>query len=155
MPEEINRIVTDSLADLLLTPSQDANENLKREGVADSKIKLVGNIMIDALIANLQKSRASNLPKQLGLLPNQFVYVTLHRPSNVDDKHSLTTIMAELKRLTRELPVVFPVHPRTRDAACKASAPVLTAVTMTSLMVTMRYSRGVVPALRTTRVASV
>ena len=114
MPEEINRIVTDSLADLLLTPSQDANENLKREGVADSKIKLVGNIMIDALIANLQKSRASNLPKQLGLLPNQFVYVTLHRPSNVDDKHSLTAIMAELKRLTRELPVAFPIHPRTR-----------------------------------------
>ena len=114
MPEEINRIVTDSLADLLLTPSQDANENLKREGVADSKIKLVGNIMIDALIANLQKSRASNLPKQLGLVHNGFVYVTLHRPSNVDDERSLTAIMAELKRVTRELPVAFPMHPRTR-----------------------------------------
>ena len=114
MPEEINRIVTDSLADLLLTPSQDANENLKREGVADSKIKLVGNIMIDALIANLQKSRASNLPKQLGLIHNEFVYVTLHRPSNVDDERSLTAIMAELKRVTRELPVAFPMHPRTR-----------------------------------------
>ena len=114
MPEEINRIVTDSLADLLLTPSQDANENLKREGVADSKIKLVGNIMIDALIANLQKSRASNLPKQLGLIHNEFVYVTLHRPSNVDDERSLTAIMAELKRLTKELPVAFPMHPRTR-----------------------------------------
>ena len=114
MPEEINRIVTDSLADLLLTPSQDGNENLKREGVADSKIRLVGNIMIDALIANLQKSRASNLPKQLGLLPNEFVYVTLHRPSNVDDERSLTAIMAELKRVARELPVAFPMHPRTR-----------------------------------------
>jgi UDP-N-acetylglucosamine 2-epimerase (non-hydrolysing) len=114
MPEEINRIVTDALADLLLTPSQDGNENLKREGVADSKIKLVGNIMIDALVANLAKSRASTLPQQIGLLPNEFVYVTLHRPSNVDDERNLTAIMAELKRVTRDLPVVFPMHPRTR-----------------------------------------
>jgi UDP-N-acetylglucosamine 2-epimerase (non-hydrolysing) len=114
MPEEINRIVTDSLADLLLTPSQDANENLKREGVANSKIKLVGNMMIDALIANLQKSRASNLPKQLGLAHNEFVYVTLHRPSNVDDERSLAAIMTELKRIAKDLPVAFPMHPRTR-----------------------------------------
>jgi len=114
MPEEINRIVTDSLADLLLTPSQDADENLKREGAADSKIQLVGNVMIDALVANLEKSRTSTLSKQLGLARNGFVYVTLHRPSNVDDEHSLSAIMAELKRLAGELPVVFPMHPRTR-----------------------------------------
>jgi UDP-N-acetylglucosamine 2-epimerase (non-hydrolysing) len=114
MPEEINRLVTDSLADLLLTPSQDADENLRREGVADSKIEFVGNVMIDALIANLDKSRASTLSNQLGLALNGFVYVTLHRPSNVDDEHSLSAIMAELKRLAGELPVVFPMHPRTR-----------------------------------------
>jgi UDP-N-acetylglucosamine 2-epimerase (non-hydrolysing) len=114
MPEEINRIVTDSLADLLLTPSQDADENLKREGVADSKIKLVGNVMIDALITNLEKSRDSTLSKQLGLARNGFVYVTLHRPSNVDGEHSLRTIIVELKQLAGEFPVVFPMHPRTR-----------------------------------------
>jgi UDP-N-acetylglucosamine 2-epimerase (non-hydrolysing) len=114
MPEEINRLVTDSLADLLLTPSQDADENLRREGVPDSKIEFVGNVMIDALIANLEKSRTSTLSKQLGLARNGFVYVTLHRPSNVDSEYSLSAIMAELKRLAGELPVVFPMHPRTR-----------------------------------------
>jgi UDP-N-acetylglucosamine 2-epimerase (non-hydrolysing) len=114
MPEEINRLVTDSLADLLLTPSQDADENLKREGVPVSKIEFVGNVMIDALVANLEKSRASALSKQLGLPRNGFVYVTLHRPSNVDGQLSLSAIMAQLKRLSGELPVVFPMHPRTR-----------------------------------------
>jgi UDP-N-acetylglucosamine 2-epimerase (non-hydrolysing) len=114
MPEEINRLVTDSLADLLLTPSRDADDNLKREGAPDSKIEFVGNVMIDALIANLEKSRASTLPKQIGLARNGFVYVTLHRPSNVDSEHSLSAIVAELKRLAGEMPVVFPMHPRTR-----------------------------------------
>jgi UDP-N-acetylglucosamine 2-epimerase (non-hydrolysing) len=114
MPEEVNRIVTDSLADLLLTPSEDANENLKREGVEDTKIKLVGNVMIDALIANLERSRASNIGSRLGLERKRFVYVTLHRPSNVDDSGTLGTILGELKRLAAELPIVFPIHPRTR-----------------------------------------
>jgi UDP-N-acetylglucosamine 2-epimerase (non-hydrolysing) len=114
MPEEINRIVTDSLADLLLTPSLDADQNLKREGIVDSKIQLVGNVMIDALVANLEKSRASLLSKQPGLSRNEFAYVTLHRPANVDHNQSLSAIMAALKQLARELPVVFPMHPRTR-----------------------------------------
>jgi UDP-N-acetylglucosamine 2-epimerase (non-hydrolysing) len=114
MPEEINRIVTDSLADLLLTPSPDADENLKREGIPDSKIKLVGNVMIDTLVANLEKARASGLLQRLGLERKGFVYVTLHRPANVDDQAALTTIMDELKRLAGRMPVVFPMHPRTR-----------------------------------------
>ncbi|MDB6111209.1 MAG: UDP-N-acetylglucosamine 2-epimerase [Pedosphaera sp.] len=114
MPEEVNRIVTDSLADLLLTPSADGNENLKKEGIPDSKVKLVGNVMIDALIANLNQARASSLLKRQELKPKDFVYVTLHRPSNVDEQASLTSIMGELKRLAREMPVVFPIHPRTR-----------------------------------------
>jgi UDP-N-acetylglucosamine 2-epimerase (non-hydrolysing) len=114
MPEEVNRIVTDSLADLLLTPSADGDENLKREGIPDSKIKLVGNVMIDALIANLDQARNSGLLSRQGLQPKNFVYVTLHRPSNVDEQASLTLIMAELKRLARQMPVVFPIHPRTR-----------------------------------------
>lgn len=114
MPEEVNRIVTDSLADLLLTPSPDADENLKREGVPDSKIKLVGNVMIDTLVANLENARASHLLSALGLERKGFVYVTLHRPSNVDTPKDLAAIIAELKHLAGQLPVVFPIHPRTR-----------------------------------------
>jgi len=114
MPEEVNRLVTDGLADLLLTPSADADENLRREGVPDSKVKLVGNVMIDTLVANLEKARSVHLPKTLGLEKGHFVYVTLHRPSNVDNQKSLATIMTELKRLAGEVPVVFPIHPRTR-----------------------------------------
>ena len=115
MPEEINRIVTDSLADLLLTPSTDADENLKREGVPPSKIRLVGNIMIDTLVANLDQARCSGLPAKLGVEANGFAYVTLHRPANVDDKNKLGLIMGELNSLARHIPVVFPVHPRTRN----------------------------------------
>ena len=114
MPEEVNRIVTDALADLLLTPSTDANENLKKEGIPDSKIKLVGNVMIDSLIANLEKVRASQILNQLGLVKKNFVYVTLHRPSNVDNQAGLTLIMSELERIAEDIPVMFSMHPRTR-----------------------------------------
>ena len=113
MPEEINRIVTDSLADLLLTPSSDANDNLKREGIPESKIRLVGNVMIDTLAANLQKARSSGILTKLGLQKKAFAYVTLHRPSNVDDPANLNSIMSGLNRLAGQLPVVFPMHPRT------------------------------------------
>jgi len=114
MPEEINRLVTDALADLLLTPSEDADENLLREGVSRDKIKFVGNIMIDSLMENLEKARASGILAQLRLEQGQFVYVTLHRPANVDGQSSLSTIMAILEQISRRLPVVFPIHPRTR-----------------------------------------
>lgn len=114
MPEEINRIVTDALADLLLTPSHDGDENLLKEGIPASKIKLVGNVMIDALVANLKKARASRILEKLQAAPKDFVYVTLHRPSNVDDQDSLCSIMGELKRLANRTIVVFPIHPRTR-----------------------------------------
>ena len=114
MPEEINRIVTDSLADLLLTPSPDADENLRKEGIPDFKVKMVGNIMIDSLVANLEKARNSPVLEQLGLMPGNYAYVTLHRPANVDDAASLTAIAAELNRLARRMPVVLPMHPRTR-----------------------------------------
>lgn len=114
MPEEINRLVTDALADLLLTPSEDANEHLLREGIAKEKIKLVGNIMIDSLIDNLPKARTCGILDELKLEPMRFVYVTLHRPANVDDRLNLETLMTDLEKLSRRLPVVFPVHPRTR-----------------------------------------
>ncbi|MEO8352698.1 MAG: UDP-N-acetylglucosamine 2-epimerase (non-hydrolyzing) [Chthoniobacteraceae bacterium] len=114
MPEEINRLVTDAIADLLLTPSEDADENLRQEGVPDSRIKLVGNVMIDALVANLDQARQSKILERCQVKPKEFAFVTLHRPSNVDDAASLRAIMAELVRLSATLPIIFPIHPRTR-----------------------------------------
>ena len=114
MPEEINRLVTDALADLLLTPSEDANENLKREGIPDSKIRLVGNIMIDSLVAHLSNQRNGTILEQLKLNDRGFVYVTLHRPSNVDQRESLSAIVDELSAIADQFPVIFPMHPRTR-----------------------------------------
>ena len=119
MPEEVNRIVTDALADLLLTPAADANENLKHEGIPDHKVKLVGNIMIDTLVENLGKAHQRKTLETLGLKKSGFVYVTLHRPSNVDSKKSLAEIMIELKLLSKRMPVVFPMHPRTRKMLCE------------------------------------
>lgn len=123
MPEEINRIVTDSLADLLFTPSSDADENLKREGIPESRIKLVGNIMIDALVENLSQARQFGKLSSFGVEPQEFAYVTLHRPSNVDNEMNLRTIMSELKRLARKMPVVFPMHPRTRKMCAEFKIP--------------------------------
>ncbi len=123
MPEEVNRIVTDALADLLLTPSADANENLKREGVPDLKIKLVGNVMIDSLVANLEKARVSPILNQFGLEKKGFVYVTLHRPSNVDNQTSLSLVMRVLRGIAKDMPVVFPMHPRTRKMCEQFNIP--------------------------------
>ena len=115
MPEEINRVVTDALADLLLTPSRDANENLLREGVAAEKIRFVGNVMIDSLYRNLERARASQVLERLSLEPRKFCAMTLHRPSNVDDKETLSGILDALEVIAGRLPIVFPIHPRTRD----------------------------------------
>ena len=115
MPEEINRLVTDSIADLLLTPSEDGNDNLAKEGVPMSRIRLVGNIMIDSLVANLPKSQQSAAAERFSVQPGSFVYVTLHRPANVDDDHTLKLILGYLLELNSQLKVVFPVHPRTRQ----------------------------------------
>ena len=114
MPEEVNRVVTDALSDLLLTPSEDGNSNLRREGIQESRIKLVGNVMIDSLLANLPSARARPVLTQLGVSEREFVYVTLHRPSNVDERETLLFLMEELRRVARSMPVVFPMHPRTK-----------------------------------------
>ena len=114
MPEEINRLVTDALADLLLTPSEDASLNLLREGVAAGRIRHVGNVMIDTLVQNLDKARGRDTLRRLSLEPRRFVYVTLHRPSNVDGPESLRAIVEALLAVAGHHPVVFPVHPRTR-----------------------------------------
>jgi len=114
MPEEINRLATDAIANLLLTPSEDASENLRREGVPDSRIRLVGNIMIDSLVANLDHARKSNVLSRCGVERGEFIYVTLHRPSNVDHRENLTGILSHLSHLSHRFPIVFPMHPRTR-----------------------------------------
>jgi len=115
MPEEINRVVTDAIADLLLTPSADADQNLQREGVPASRIRMVGNIMIDALLHHLEAARSRMTHRHFGLEERRFAYVTLHRPSNVDGRENLAAILHELERLSHKLPVLFPVHPRTRQ----------------------------------------
>ena len=114
MPEEINRIVTDSIADILWTPSPDGDENLLREGVAPEKIERVGNIMIDSLEMMRPRIMAENAAAKYGLKNGAYGVVTLHRPSNVDDPNVLKRLCEALKRIAADLPLVFPVHPRTR-----------------------------------------
>jgi UDP-N-acetylglucosamine 2-epimerase (non-hydrolysing) len=111
MPEEINRVVTDRLADLLFTPSEDADANLKREGVPPEKIHRVGNVMIDSLVRLLPA--AANI--STNGFPESYALVTLHRPSNVDDSESLRSILRSLAEISQSLDVIFPVHPRTRQ----------------------------------------
>ncbi len=115
MPEEINRLVTDQLADLLFTPSSDGNENLAREGVPAEKVHLVGNVMIDTLVRLLPQADARWPEVSTGLGDGKYVLVTLHRPSNVDDAESLRKLMATLRSIAKDARVVFPVHPRTRQ----------------------------------------
>src|SRR5581483_2668713 len=129
MPEEINRLVTDQLADLLFTPSQDGNDNLVREGVAPARIRLVGNVMIDTLQRLLPKARAQTPPD----LPERYALITMHRPSNVDDPAFLADLLKTLGNLSRELPVIFPVHPRTRQRIAG-----------------LRFSQGIQTSLRLT-----
>ncbi|MEX2526026.1 MAG: UDP-N-acetylglucosamine 2-epimerase (non-hydrolyzing) [Gemmatimonadota bacterium] len=115
MPEEVNRMVTDRLSDLLFTTEESANENLKAEGVPSDRIHFVGNVMIDTLLAHVEQARELATPRRLGLERGEYVLVTLHRPSNVDDVRSLESIADGLSRLARSVPVIFPVHPRTHQ----------------------------------------
>jgi len=111
MPEEINRLVTDQLADLLFTPSEDGDENLRKEGVAVDKIFRVGNVMIDSLVRLLPAAKKIERDD----LPKRYALVTLHRPANVDDSAALKGILESLLDVNRDLKVVFPAHPRTRQ----------------------------------------
>ena len=114
MPEEINRIVTDRLADLLWTPSSDGNDNLIAEGVGEARIELVGNIMIDALELQRPHFDALRMAQRFGVEPDGYGIVTLHRPANVDERDSLAEIVGVLKVVSRRLPLIFALHPRTR-----------------------------------------
>src|SRR3989440_1090185 len=115
MPEEINRVLTDQIADLLLTPSPDADDNLIAEGIPPARIRLVGNVMIDSLYTHLERAKHSPVRAQLGVKDRAYAVVTLHRPANVDDAHTFAGILAALAQLSAVLPVIFPVHPRTRQ----------------------------------------
>lgn len=115
MPEELNRIATDALADLLWTPSADADQNLEREGIPKNRIELVGNIMIDSLEMMRTAIESRRYAKRLGLERQRYGVVTLHRPSNVDDPERLGQMAEVIVEAATSLPVVFPVHPRTRN----------------------------------------
>jgi UDP-N-acetylglucosamine 2-epimerase (non-hydrolysing) len=112
MPEEVNRTVTDRVADLLLTPSRDAHPNLRREGL-EERAAFVGNVMIDTLLRQLPKARVVDMCGRLGLAKGSYVLSTIHRPSNVDDPAALSVILSALAGISREVPVVLPIHPRT------------------------------------------
>lgn len=115
MPEEINRLVTDQLADLLFTPSGDGDENLLREGIVRDRIRLVGNVMIDTLVRLLPRAREQWPHLRHDLALGRYVLLTLHRPSNVDGPAQLLPIVDALTKISRDLTVVFPVHPRTSE----------------------------------------
>ena len=114
MPEEINRILTDAISDLLLTTSQDADENLKAEGVTEDKIKFVGNVMIDSLFYSLKLAENSTVREDLNLTGKDYAVLTLHRPSNVDEKEVFSGLLDALCEIGEKIPIIFPAHPRTK-----------------------------------------
>ncbi|GAC1607943.1 MAG: UDP-N-acetylglucosamine 2-epimerase (non-hydrolyzing) [Myxococcales bacterium] len=125
MPEEVNRVLTDRLSDLLFTPSRDGDVNLIAEGIAPSRIHFVGNVMIDSLRAALPRAQESRVHDKLEVAKGGYALATLHRPSNVDEPAALARVFAALAEVSALLPVVFPIHPRTRarlagDAALSA-----------------------------------
>jgi len=114
MPEEINRLCTDVLCDYLFTTDHFANENLKHEGIPEEKIFFVGNVMIDTLTKHKKAAAKLDLANRLGLEPGKYATLTLHRPSNVDDNNTLHGILEVLSQIAKRLPIVFPIHPRTK-----------------------------------------
>jgi len=114
MPEEINRQITDILSNWLFTPSEDANENLRKEGISSDKIFFVGNIMIDTLIKYKEKAKENKIKEKLNL-KNDYVLLTLHRPENVDIKENLEMLLSAIEGLQKRLSIVYPIHPRTKN----------------------------------------
>lgn len=116
MPEEINRVITDSISDILFCTEESGVTNLKNEGIDDNRVHFVGNVMIDALLKNITYARNSPMVADLGLKNKEFVLVTLHRPSNVDDESTLQGILDIIAHAASNIPLVFPVHPRTLNS---------------------------------------
>ena len=115
MPEEVNRVLTDRLSDFLFAPSADAVGNLREEGYREDQIYLVGNVMVDTLLKNLDRARERSTLSDLGVAEGEFGLVTMHRPSNVDDPEILFGLVGALNEVSRDIPLVFPIHPRTRQ----------------------------------------
>lgn len=114
MPEEVNRIITDRIANLLFVTEQSGVDNLRSEGVADDKIAFVGNVMIDALVRFREKAAQTPIVEDLGLEEGSYVVMTMHRPSNVDDEDQLEVVLRTIQKICESQPLVFPMHPRTR-----------------------------------------
>jgi UDP-N-acetylglucosamine 2-epimerase (non-hydrolysing) len=123
MPEEVNRVVTDRLSDYLLAPSEDAVDNLRAEGCREDQIHLVGNVMIDSLLANLPRARRSGALERLALRPGGYGLVTLHRPANVDDPAVLAGMLKALGEVARRCPLLLPAHPRAADRLTALGVP--------------------------------
>jgi UDP-N-acetylglucosamine 2-epimerase (non-hydrolysing) len=121
MPEEINRVLTDQISDLLFTTEEAAADNLRREGIDLSKVHFVGNVMIDTLLAHRDRARATTVHATLGLEPGRYGLLTLHRPSNVDDTDAFERLMAGIDLVAADVPIVFPVHPRTRPVVARSA----------------------------------
>ncbi|MET7473685.1 UDP-N-acetylglucosamine 2-epimerase (non-hydrolyzing) [Streptomyces sp. NPDC005648] len=123
MPEEVNRVATDRVSDYLLAPSPDAVDNLRAEGYREDQIHLVGNVMIDTLLANLDRARASDVLDRYGLTKGEFGLVTLHRPANVDDPEVLAGLLKALGEIAGRCPLVLPVHPRAAGKLADIGVP--------------------------------
>ena len=115
MPEEINRVLTDSISDLLFVTEQSGVDNLLKEGVNSDKIRFVGNVMIDTLMINREKAKKSDVLNRLGLRAKKYGVITLHRPSNVDDMEKFGQIITAFEEIEKEMKLIFPIHPRTRN----------------------------------------
>lgn len=114
MPEEINRILTDAISETLFVSEPSGRTNLLREGIPDEKIFMVGNVMIDTLLAHKEKAASSEILRQIDVTPHEYALLTLHRPSNVDDPEVFANLLNALERIQQRLPIIFPAHPRTR-----------------------------------------
>ncbi|WP_055525411.1 non-hydrolyzing UDP-N-acetylglucosamine 2-epimerase [Streptomyces graminilatus] len=123
MPEEVNRVATDRVSDYLLAPSPDAADNLRAEGYREDQIHLVGNVMIDTLLTNLERARASAVLDEYGLAKGEYGLVTLHRPANVDDPEVLSGLLKALGEIAGRLPLVLPVHPRASRRLAEIGVP--------------------------------
>ncbi len=130
MPEEVNRIVTDSITDYFFTTSETANTNLRKCGVTDDRIFFVGNTMIDTLLFTRRRFRKPSLWDELNLKDKQYIVLTLHRPNNVDDPAGLRRLLNEIINSSRGLPLIFPVHPRTRKIINSFTEPLSSTVSL-------------------------
>lgn len=115
MPEEINRVLTDQISDFLFVTEKSGEENLMREGISNEKIFFVGNVMIDTLLSHIERAKSSNILEELALKPKEFAVLTLHRPSNVDQKEQIVAILEGLEQIQQHIKIVFPIHPRSKS----------------------------------------